>query len=257
MNIEVIENTFFRLNKIDEAKGDIWLIHPFGESGLCYSEVFKSKLVENYNIFIPDLPGFGVTPNYGNPLTVDGLFEKLKQLIENISKTDNLHIVAHSVSGILGTRLSKYLREKIKLYISVEGNLTTADSYYSSLPIHHDKDEFYKIFTNSVFENVKSRDDFKRYSASIQFANIDSLYEWGKSTKDYIKDNLPGKEFMELECPKIYIWGDKDTPKETQEFIAENNIPNVFLKSIGHWPMIEIPEQFYDLVSKFIANASN
>ena len=254
MEIKIIDKTFFRIHKNEEAIGDIWFIHPFGESGLCYIEAFKSKLIEAYNLFIPDLPGFGASPNYGNPLTVDGLYEKLKQLIEDNSETNNLFIIAHSVSGILGTRLSKYFNEKVKLYISIEGNLTTTDSYYSSLPINHNKEEFYDIFIKSVFENAQNRDDFRRYLASIQFASIDSLYKWGKSTKDYIQDDLPGKEFMELVCPKIYIWGDKDTPKETQEFIANNAIPNVFLKNIGHWPMIEIHEQFYSLINDLASN---
>ena len=248
MEIKIIEKTFCRIHENKEAIGDIWFIHPFGESGLCYIEAFKSKLIETHNLFIPDLPGFGATPNYGNPLTVSGLYEKLKLLIENNAATNNLFIIAHSVSGILGTMVSKYFKEKVKLYISIEGNLTTKDSYYSSLPIHHDKEAFYKIYTESVIEKAKDRDDFRRYLASIQFASVDSLYEWGKSTKDYIKDDLAGREYMELECPTIYLWGDKDTPKETQEFILNNGIRNVFFKGVGHWPMIEIHEQFYHLI---------
>jgi len=251
MNIDIIDNVFFRLNKIENPIGDIWLIHPFGESGLCYREAFESKLKNKFNIFVPDLPGFGVSPNNGTPLSIQQLTEKLKELINKISPNSNLYIVAHSVSGIIGTSLCKYFGEKINGYVSIEGNLTTKDSYYSSLPIHNSKEDFYRKYLTSVIKNSVSREDFRRYLASIYFADIDSLFEWGKSTEKIISENKPGIEFLVLKCPKVYIWGDKDTPVETQKFIEEKKIPNIFLKGVGHWPMIEVSEKFYNLVNDF------
>lgn len=257
MEIKVLDKVFFRINQVEDALGDIWLIHPFGESGLCYSYAFESDLARMYNLFVPDLPGFGVTPNYGKPLGVEGIVDILKSLIGKYSSNANLYLIGHSVSGIIVTELIKKLQVEVKGFVSVEGNLTTADSYYSSLPIHHSKEEFYRIYLDSVGEHAKNRADFQRYLASVRFAEVDSLYELGKSTENLIKDNQAGKSFLSLNCPKLYIWGDKDTPVETASFIQENAIPNVLLKGVGHWPMVEVADKFYQIVGDFISGQSN
>ncbi|MEL6193678.1 MAG: alpha/beta hydrolase [Bacteroidota bacterium] len=257
MEIKVLDKVFFRISQVENALGDIWLIHPFGESGLCYLHVFESDLVKKYNLFVPDLPGFGVSPNYGKPLGVGKLVDVLKSLIEKNSPNRNLYLIGHSVSGIIVTELIQKLQQEVNGYISVEGNLTTADSYYSSLPIHHSKEDFYRIYLDSVREHAKTRADFQRYLASVRFADVDSLYELGKSTEGLIRDNQAGKAFMSLDCQKLYIWGDKDTPVETVEFIRENDVPNILLKGVGHWPMVEVADKFYRVVGDFISGLSN
>lgn len=251
MQIEIQQKVFLRSNRSKDASGDIWFIHPFGESGLCYKEAFESVLVDNFNLFVPDLPGCGVTPNSGRPKTMDQQTSCLIDLIDEISYDSNLFLVAHSVSGLIGTQLCEHYQEKMKGYVSVEGNLLEADSYYSSLPISNSKEDFFKKYTDSVFEKSSSRLDFRRYLSSIYFADVDSLHTWGKSTEKYISGKTAASAFMNLKCEKRYIWGDKDTPQVTQEFIKNNDIPNIHFEDVGHWPMIETPEKFYNELDKF------
>lgn len=256
MQIEIQQEVFLRTSRVKNSKGDVWFIHPFGESGLCYKEVFDSVLIKDFNLFVPDLPGCGVTPSNGEPLTLEGHAHCLIKLIDKISSDKNLFLVAHSVSGLIGTLLCKHYGEKLKGYISVEGNLLEADSYYSSLPISNSKEVFFKKYTDSIYEKSNSRIDFRRYLSSIYFADIDSLFVWGKSTEKYISGNRAAREFINLQCEKKYIWGDKDTPIETQEFIKNNNIPNIYLEDVGHWPMIEVPNKFYGLLNDFFMKIS-
>lgn len=251
MQIEIQQEVFLRSNRIKDSFGDVWFIHPFGESGLCYKEAFASVLVDNFNLFVPDLPGFGVTPNYGKPKSMDEHISCLINLIDEISADTNLFLVAHSVSGLIGTQLCKHYGERMSGYVSVEGNLLEADSYYSSLPISNSKDAFFKKYTDSVFAKSSSRLDFRRYLSSIYFADEDSLYTWGKSTEKYIAGNTAASAFMNLRCEKRYVWGDKDTPLETQEFIKNSDIPNIYLEGVGHWPMIEVPDKFYNELNDF------
>lgn len=251
MQIEIQQEVFLRSSRTKESNGDIWFIHPFGESGLCYKEAFESILVKGFNLFVPDLPGCGVTPNHGQLKTMDEHTSCLIELIDQISPNSNLFLVAHSVSGLIGTQLCQHYGRKLKGYISVEGNLLEVDSYYSSLPIFNSKEVFFKKYTNSVFEKSSARIDFRRYLSSIYFADVDALYTWGKSTEKYISGNSAASEFINLQCEKRYIWGDKDTPQETQEFIKNSGIPNIHFEGVGHWPMIEIPDKFYNELDMF------
>lgn len=72
------------------------------------------------------------------------------------------------------------------------------------------------------------------------------------SSQKHITENKCGLEFMQLPCKKIYVWGDIDTPKATQEFIHKNNIPNKLYSGIGHWHMVENSEQFYQDIYQII-----
>ncbi len=253
MQIEVIDEIFFRLSRTESAEADVWLLHAFGESGLSYREVFDSELVAQHNVFVPDLPGFGVTPNADHPLGMEEHAAQLSGLIEKLSTTGHVHLVAHSVSGILATLLAQSLPHLVRSLVSVEGNLTTADSIYSSLPGKHSKEEFYRIYLDNISRHAQQRADFGRYLASVRFASVDALYAWGKSSDKFIHADRPGQAFLALDCAKTYIWGDVDTPPETQAFIHNNKVPNVFMQNCGHWPMLQDPELFYRTVSEFIA----
>ena len=255
MNVEIHKNIFLRTHRVDDHTDDIWFIHAFGESGLSFKEAFDSSLTGQFNVFVPDLPGFGVTPCQGAPKTIQQLTRIMIGLIEDLSPSNKIYLAAHSIAGLIGTWICQHFQDKIGGYASIEGNLTEPDSYYSSLPIDYDKEEFFKKFTSSVYEKARSRVDFRRYLGSIYFADVDAMMAWGQSVKDFVQGDRPGMEFLALDCPKLYIWGDKDTPLATQKFIREHGVPNVYLEGIGHWPMIEVPGRLYDVVGSFF-NAS-
>ena len=78
------------------------------------------------------------------------------------------------------------------------------------------------------------------------------MRNWSLTSQEHIKENKCGIEFKELTCRKVYIWGDLDTPKETQRFIQENGIPNQLYEGIGHWHMVENSKQLYNDINEKI-----
>ena len=258
MKIKTIDNIFIRHNEIDASKQSLWFIHGFADSGLAYREVFDSLLVNDFNIYVLDLPGFGVSPANPNFPTIKAQADLLSNIISEETKNQtDINIVAHSIGSLIGTWISKHLNDRINYYFNVEGNLTEADSYFSSKPLNFETIEgFTNSFEKEIFEAAQYEERYKRYYSSLRFATTEGMKNWSFTSQVHIKDNLCGIEFKNLNCNKIYIWGDMDTPKETQDFILENNIPNRLFKNVGHWHMLENSEAFYNFIDKTIKSVA-
>lgn len=254
MNIFTRHNIFIRSNEIKSDRQSIWLLHGFGDSGLAYKEVFDSPLSELVNIYVPDLPGFGVSPFNPQYLSLKEQAALLTRIIEEECPQDQkLNLVTHSIGALIGTWVCKDLGERINYYFNIEGNLTEADSYFSAKPLKFDgAEEFATSFQKEIFELAKSDEGYKRYFASLKFAEPEGMRNWSLTSQEHIQNNRCGVEFIKLKCRKIYLWGDKDTSKESQEFILKQDIPNKLYRGMGHWHMIENSEQLYGDIYEMI-----
>ncbi|UJH68892.1 alpha/beta fold hydrolase [Allomuricauda sp. SCSIO 65647] len=247
MTIQIRHQLFIRTNSVKHGRQSIWFLHGFADSGLAYKEVFESSLNEEFNIYVVDLPGFGVSPINSDFISIKEQAVLMSNLIrEETANQDKANLVAHSLGGLIGTWVCQNLKEKINWYFNIEGNLTEADSYFSSKPLQFKSaKEFVASFKAEVFEIAKSEERYKRYYSSLRLADPEGMRNWSLTSQEHIKENKCGIEFKQLTCKKVYIWGNADTPKETQKFIVENNIPNQLYEGIGHWHMVENSKQLY------------
>lgn len=248
MQIQIRHQLFIRTNQITPDRQSIWFLHGFADSSLVYREVFESSLAGEFNIYVVDLPGFGVSPINQTYLSIKEQADLLSKVIKEETQGQGLvNIVSHSLGSLIGTWVCKKLADRINYYFNIEGNLTEADSYFSSKPLGFETaEEFVQSFQAEIFEIAKSEERYKRYYSSLRFADPAGMRNWGLSSQEHIKDNKCGMEFRELPCKKIYVWGDVDTPLDTQRFISEHAIPNRLYKGIGHWHMVENSKQFYE-----------
>mgnify|MGYP000703356712 FL=1 len=73
--------------------------------------------------------------------------------------------------------------------------------------------------------------------------------------KSAIRNNL-GEELGQIKVPTLLIWGKNDNV--TPPFVAEEFhklIPNselAFIDKCGHAPMMEVPNEFNDILEKFL-----
>ena len=256
MNIQIQNKLFIRTNQIKSDRQSIWFLHGFADSGLAYKEVFESPLKEKFNIYVIDLPGFGVSPINSEYVSIKEQANLITQIIEKeTSSQQRVNIVAHSLGALIGTWVCQNLKEKINHYFNIEGNLTEADSYFSSKPIKFKSaKKFVASFNKEIFDKAKFEERYKRYYSSLRFAEPEGMRNWSLTSQEHIRGNKCGMEFKELTCRKVYIWGDVDVPKETQEFIDQNKIPNQLYKGVGHWHMVENSEQLYSYIYAKIKN---
>ena len=164
MEIKIINKIFIRHNRLDDSKQSIWFLHGFADSGLAYKEVFNSSIQDNFNIYVVDFPGFGVSPLNTEFLSMKDQSKLLSAIISTETHNQKqVNIVAHSLGALIGTWICQKLDKRINYYFSIEGNLTEADSYFSSKPLDFQTaDEFALSFQDEIFEIAKSEERFKK-----------------------------------------------------------------------------------------------
>jgi pimeloyl-ACP methyl ester carboxylesterase len=220
-----------------------------GESSLSFREAFESPLVNCHRLLAMDLPGFGVSPRQLGGLTIDSAADLLHSIIIEISKNASLVFVAHSMGSLIASRLCQCMDARVRLFISVEGNLTQDDTFFSAKALQFDSPAaFYAALIESVMALTIRGDAFQRYYASLRFADPLSIWTLARSGAEATGQTAAGLEFQALSCPKLYYWGDQSTPCATQEFIRLKKLPIRCFRGAGHWPMVEVPDIFYAAV---------
>jgi len=251
----VQEGVFLRTHIDVKSLAHIWFLHGFGESSLSFKEAFFSELVEYYSLFVPDLPGFGVSPPQPERMSIEGATEVILSLINVLSRNKVVLLVGHSLGSVIATRVARKLGEAVKGVFSIEGNLTRSDGYFSAQAADFQQaDAFHRYFLDLIYKRAASSEAYQRYFASVRFASPEAIMEWGRSSAHLGESGTHGFDFVSLKCQKTYYWSMESTPEETRDFIVKYNIPNRQYTGAGHWPMIETPDKCYTAISRFFAS---
>ncbi len=237
-----------RHNGLIPERDTVWFFHGFGDSGWAYREVFQTTLAAHYNVYVIDFPGFGASPAQAAYSTIPEQAKLLEKIIrEEVGPGARVVLVAHSIGALIATQVAQNLAEQMLFYFNVEGNLTEADSYFSSQPQQYGTAQaFAQAFAQMVLQKAPAEERYRRYYASLRWADPDTMRSWSFSSLPWVQDDRCGYDFKALTCPKLYIWGDKDTPKPSQEFLAVQQIPNRVYPEVGHWHMLENTSVFYE-----------
>jgi pimeloyl-ACP methyl ester carboxylesterase len=163
-------------------------------------------------------------------------------LIHVLTPSGTTFLVAHSVGSIIATRTVHRTGDRVAALVSIEGNLTAEDAYYSGRAARYDSGERFKAdFLQEMYERSAGDVAFGRYFASIVAAHPAAMMGWG-SEAHRLGDGA-GEEYRGLDCPKLYYWADEDPPEYRRQFIETNALPNLQYSGAGHWPMIDQPER--------------
>ena len=264
MEIMTHDDVFLRYSKV-EGEGDIWFIHGFGESGLSFVEAFDSPLADKFNLYMPDFPGFGVSPHRPGSETIVDSTEVLCGLINDISKAKDaptkakdtpIFLVGHSLGGIIGTWTAERLSDKVRGYVSIEGNLTKADTFATSLAMgYEDPKAFHELLSGIITSQIAENILFRRVLSSLMLAHPSALLTWGKSCVEATGETKSGEEFIALDAKTLYIWGDESIPDMTKDFVFENEINNREIKGAGHWVMVDKSEECYRAIFEFFSTS--
>jgi pimeloyl-ACP methyl ester carboxylesterase len=227
---------------------DIWFLPALGDSHLCFRDVFKQPIAQHVRAFLFDLPGHGASPARAAGLTVEEAATIWADLVRHFSPSRRVVLVGHSMAGIVATRTAQLLDCSPSLVISIEGNLTLADAYFSGQAARFDQPEaFHAWFQSEILEWAKHDEVLRRFSCSLQFADPNTLWTLGRSA---LNCPNPGDDFLGLTCPSVYYWDPGSTTDESKAFLAQHSVRKRKLEGLGHWPMITSPAQFYAAVEQ-------
>lgn len=253
MKIQIHNNVFLRTFAAPQPKGDIWFIHGYGESGLSFAEAFESSLAAHFNLYVPDMPGFGVSPYPASHPNQKQTADLLYDLIQSVSGKRLVYFVAHSQGGLVATWLCKKMGTQVHGYVNVEGNLTKADVTFSGEAAQQSMPETCKSHILNYVSTHAQDESYWRYYASLRLASPDALLVWAKAGLEFTGDTLSGEEYAALPMRKLFIGGVKSHAPMTRKFIESHCLNHFYFEHSGHWPMIDATAMFYNKVLEFVS----
>lgn len=205
---------------------------------------------KDYKVIVPMLPLFTLDIFH---TTVGGLEKYVHKFIE-AKELNNIHLLGNSLGGHVALVHVLKHPEKIKSLILTGSSGLFENGMGDSYPRRGDK-EYIRKKTEVTFYDPKMATDelvnevFEITNNRIKVIKILAL------AKSAIRNNL-GDELNKIQTPTLLIWGNNDII--TPPFVAKEFntlIPNSelhFIDKCGHAPMMEVPDEFNEILSGFL-----
>jgi pimeloyl-ACP methyl ester carboxylesterase len=221
----------------------LWLIHALGDSSDAFGPLLESDLSRDFDLLAPDWPGTG-TVEHDHDLA--GLASWLRQTIAAHTPGLPVGFVGHSLGAAVAVKAVRRIERPAGL-LSIEGNLTEADAYFSGQAADFDDPEEFRTHLMSRIGELTERATSSRraallrYRASLARTDARTLWTIGRAAKAASRGDALGEEYRTLRVPSLYLWSLESAPAETQAFIRDHRLRNQVIAT-GHWPMIEQPD---------------
>jgi len=234
----------------------LWFVHGFADSGLAFREVLESHLSDGFGLYAPDLPGFGASPPRNDIRTLDRSTDTFLRLIETLSPGRPVGLIGHSAGAITAVEAAHRLGDRCCGVVSIEGNMTADDAYFSGRAAEFDDPSAFKaMLTDLIWQRSVDDPVLRRYYASLLMANAPSMWALGRDVGRYSVGENPGVRYQALSVPTLYCWSPANTPEATVRFIRTNGVANRELGSVSHWPMLDATDEVVAALREFFAQA--
>lgn len=243
------------------SRKNILYIHGLGESGLCFNELIKNKRLNPWSHFIVDLPGYGKSPWKKQSLTLEGHADHLANWLKQ-GKINNLVVLGHSMSGVIGLILCEKYPHLIDAFINVEGNISIEDCGFSKKIAVYSLDDLIdhgleNIKNNVYHDGIKDK-SLRLYYPSLSFCDPHVLHLNATELVEISQTDELAKRQGDLKIPHIYILGKPGgAGKYSQKLLTASGIKWTAIENSGHWPFIDQPERFILEMLRFLNKSQN
>ena len=252
-----------RLRRAQDAKGDLLYIHGLGESGRCFEELIRRTELEGWNQWVPDLPGYGLSPRPGQPHTLKQQSEELQGWMRKAGIRSAV-LIGHSMGGVLGQIFCESFPNRVRGFVNVEGNITLPDCAYSAQAIRPDgkplqQKDFIVSRFSKLLEGIAKRahtdaahagylESLKLCDPAAFFLNSQELVQLSQQ-----KELATRLTKLQRHFPVLYVAGDPGgaAPSSIQ-LLCDNRVPVQKISPAGNWPFLDQSTQFLRTLAGFL-----
>lgn len=234
------------------------LIHGLTEDSSCFKAVKSTDLAKSYNIISVELPGFGESKSRIAIAVKDLVIahQNIVALIEKYSKTQSVIVLGHSLGGLIGTLVCSALKDKVSLFLNVDGllqEMKPGSSSFANAGCFHSPEKFKQSMLKSLQSQSGATNHYiARYINNVKATDAETLHAWAKAIIEMLKDNAVFKTYTQLKCKAIYLYGERSINKKNNLLVKKENLDRTEFTGLGHWPMLESPEVFWKAVASKI-----
>lgn len=229
----------------DSERPAILLIAGFGDNSGMFSGLLDTHLARTYRLLPVDLPGFGAPP-----LEAETTLNALAEFVaDKAGETAAEVIVAHSVASIIASLAAMQPGCPITTIISLEGNITAEDAYFSGTAADYDSPQAFRTaFLERLDEMAATEPIIARYREVVSHADPLALWQLGTDARRFSSDHVPG-EILAAAADVTYLYNPRNCPETTLRWLADNPMKRTVLESATHWASVDQPAMLADAIA--------
>ncbi len=253
-NIKYGEETI-RVSSLIREVGKEWIIcfHGLQSNKQIFRPIFDIPQLKLFSVIVIDFVGFGDSDKPKNfSYTAEDQAVISKQIIDQLN-AEKLHIIGHSLGGMVGTLLLEQLGERVVSFINLEGNLIAKDCGASADVAM----QSFEDFQQSGFAELKSTLKQSNEVGALQrLAWVEQIpgYAFYKTSVSIVQISKSEKLlnlFLTAPQKKLYIYGDKNAFKIE---VLEHKVPVEKISNAGHFMLLENSQETWDKVIMFLTH---
>jgi pimeloyl-ACP methyl ester carboxylesterase len=203
-------------------------------------------------VAVLEFPGLGhpVAAATGGSLTQ--LAEAVVRLVSGCWSTP-IVLLGHSLGSVLAVRAAHRLAGQCRAIVSIQGNLTADDAYFTGQAAGFDNPDTFKAALTAQARRLAAAGRVPAsFSESVAAADPYTIWALGRDVATHGTGIHFGLELLQAPCRTTYLWSAATTPAASQDFIHAHDLPNRELGIGHHWPWLSHPTRIADLVRTFI-----
>jgi pimeloyl-ACP methyl ester carboxylesterase len=211
-------------------------------------EPLLAVLSDRCDVGLVELPALSRPGRLPVAATVAGIAGLTATVIRRTWETP-VTLVGHSIGSAVAVRAASLLGAGCRSVVSIEGNLSADDAYFTGQAAgHHDPAEYQATLLAQVERLVSRGEAPATFAASLRAADAATIWALGRDIAQQSADDGFGHELRRLTQPRLYLWSRATTSPASQAFLLAHAIPQHELGFGHHWPWIVNPAAVAALV---------
>lgn len=249
----------------DSDRPSLLYIHGLGESSLCFEGLLGSPRLADYHQVAPDLFGYGRSPRPSAEFSLRDHAASLHRLIGELG-LEKVLLLGHSMGGVIAAELIPLLGERAAGFLNIEGNVSLADCTYSSqvaaMPLETFLAEGRTGFLDRLRALVREADPahenpavLSSYLKSIEMADPRTFYRNSCDLVEVSRAEGMPQQLAAFGIPQLYVYGaPRGTGLHSRTLLQQTGILLCEIGVAGHWPFLDEPDIFVDILLAFIGS---
>ena len=220
------------------GKTTMLLLAGFGDNASMFDALPDTELAERFEVMPLDLPGFGRAAAGETSLSSLAGF-----VAEKAVETGAEIVVAHSVASIVASLAARRPGCPLKTILSLEGNLTADDAYFSGTAADYDSPAAFRAaFLARLDRMAETSPEIARYRREVAQADPRALWELGRDARRFSERYHPG-EILRDAAAAVYLYNPDNCPETTLAWLRDHDLPRLLLDNATHWKSVSQPRE--------------
>ena len=224
----------------------------FGDDASMFDPLVDQAAGLNLHFHPLNLPGFGAPPLRGQATTLNALAAWLAEQAEARGATT---VLAHSVASIIAAIAANRTRSPLTTILSLEGNLTPEDAYFSGSAAQYDSAETFRPAFLSRLDEMAAQDPIlARYRQAVAKADPQALWDLGCDADRFSREHSP-VALLQAVAHAAYLFNPDNLPDTSRAWLATHTLPRFELPGASHWASVDQPRLLAETAAQALAAA--